>query len=796
MSLLPIDSYQHALHELLPSNHLVVEAETGSGKSTRLPVWAAKHGRVLVIEPRRIACTSLAEFLATSSGKPLGEEVGYAIKLEAKYNESTQVTFVTPGVALRWLVEDGLKTFDIVVVDEFHERRWDIDLLVAILKARSQHRLVVTSATIEGAKLAHYLNAKRITCEGRNYHVAIEHRASDSRHLPDSRNIERRVADEVKQQLEACGGDILVFLPGKKEILQTAQALNAIDGIDVCPLYASVSDGERNRALSDIPLDTPQRKTKVILATNVAETSLTIPNIALVIDSGLERRTVQRNGRTTLTLKAISQASAKQRAGRAGRVMDGKCVRLFGEHAALELVTPPEMQREELIEPMLAAACCQMRFEDLDLLDELPEKSLLKAKQTLLLMEAIDSEGKATEHGKRMYPLPIDALHADIVTRIKTKALKEAMIDLTAALSVPARLYQLPNNPEQLDALFKEEKEGCDLTLLIGVVRGKDYPHLVIDKQALFEAQGLAEQMRELFELPQLEVASRYNRVDLLKEILRLHPELAFVRRTKRREAFANGELEVMLGRENRVPDSSEALLVLDTYSLPGRGVKQTLTLATKVAPIPLQLLVEQELGKWQQGETVVEGSSDNAGQVFTTMSLIYAGRVIDTKLIEAQGQLSLKPVIDMVLKDQYLEGFARQRTQEIKHWQLYVRMGLSECCEYSPEIEVLNFVDWFAAQLEELGVSQVDELEMFDAEDIPFDGIPYWEYAEFAEKYPFHLLLADLQLDVEYLPQRKLVYVHYSSGGRKTPPKRWELPVWSGWRIQYKKASRVLDVK
>ena len=127
MSLLPIDSYEHALHELLPSNHLVVEAETGSGKSTRLPVWAAKHGRVLVIEPRRIACTSLAEFLATSSGKPLGEEVGYAIKLDAKYNESTQVTFVTPGVALRWLVEDGLKTFDIVVVDEFHERRWDID---------------------------------------------------------------------------------------------------------------------------------------------------------------------------------------------------------------------------------------------------------------------------------------------------------------------------------------------------------------------------------------------------------------------------------------------------------------------------------------------------------------------------------------------------------------------------------------------------------------------------------------------------------------------------------------------
>ncbi|UTT84935.1 DEAD/DEAH box helicase [Vibrio pelagius] len=796
MSLLPIDCYEHAFHQSLPSSHLVVEAETGSGKSTRLPVWAAKHGRVLVIEPRRIACTSLAEYLATSSGKPLGEDVGYAIKLDAKYSESTKVTFVTPGVALRWLVEDGLKTFDIVVVDEFHERRWDIDLLVAILKARSQHRLIVTSATIEGAKLAHYLDAERITCEGRNYHVSIEHRALDSRHLPDSRNIERRVADEVKQQLEACMGDILVFLPGKKEILQTAQMLHAIEEIEVCPLYASVSDSERNRALSDIPLDTPQRKTKVILATNVAETSLTIPNIALVVDSGLERRTAQRNGRTTLTLKAISRASAKQRAGRAGRVMDGQCVRLFGEHAALELVTPPEMRREELIEPMLAAACCQMTFEGLDLLDELPEKSLLKAKQALLLMEAIDEKGMATEHGQRMYPLPIDALHADIVTRIKSKALKEAMIDLTAALSVPARLYQLPNNPEHLDALFKEEREGCDIALLIGLVRGKQFPHVTVDKQALLEAQGLAEQMRELFELPQLEVASRFNRVDLLKEILRLHPELAFVRRTKRREAFANGQLEVMLGRENRVPDGSEALVVLDTYSLPGRGVKQTLTLATTVAPLPLSLLVDQELGEWKQGDTVVEEQADRSGQVYTVMSLVYAGRVIDTKQIEAQGQLSLKPVIDMVVSEQYLRGFAKQRTQEIKHWQLYVRMGLSESHEHSQEIEKLNFVDWFAAQLEELGVSQVDELEMFNAEDIPFAGIPYWEYEEFAEKYPFHLSLADLHIDVEYLPQRKLVYVHYSSGGRKTPPKRWELPVWSGWRIQYKKASRIVDVK
>lgn len=792
MSLLPIDSYQNVFHEQIANSHLVVEAETGSGKSTRLPLWASQHGRVLVVEPRRIACTSLAKYLAQQSGEKLGSKVGYAIKLESEYNEQTDVVFVTPGIALRWLSEDGLAGFDVIVVDEFHERRWDIDLLVAILKQKESHRLVITSATIEGERLAQYLDANRISCEGRTYQVAIEHRANESRTLPDIRHLEPRIAEEVNHQLIASSGDMLVFLPGKKEIVQCEQALANNPDIQVVKLHASVSDKERDLALSGRNINTEGNGLrKVILATNVAETSLTIPDIGVVIDSGLERRTVQRNGRTTLMLKAISRASAKQRAGRAGRMMDGICVRLYGEHAALELVTPPELQREELTEPMLAAACCGAPFESLSFLDPIPEKSLNSATQTLLTMEAINSDHKITEHGKKLYPLPIDALYADIVTRIKTKALKEAMVDLTAALSVPARLYQLPNNAEHLEALAQQEKEGCDLSLLIQIVRGRDYPHLEIDQQALNEAQGLAKQMREVFELPQLEVASRFQRIELLKTIVNLHPELVFVRRLKRKEAFANGVLEVVLGRQNRFPDNAQAMLVLDTHSLPGRGVKQTLTLATVTAPIPLDLIIEAELGEWEQGETRV-----NDDGVFTEMALVYAGRTITTKIVAAEGQLSLKPIVDLVLKGVQLPGFAKDRTQEIRHWQLYVKLGLDEQTQYTPEMENINFELWFIEQLEVLGVTDVSELEMFDHADIPFDGIPSWLYSEFSEKYPFALSLADLQLDVEYLPARKLIYVHYQSGSRKLSPKRWELPTWSGWRIQYKKASRIIDIK
>ncbi|MEZ9517735.1 helicase-related protein [Vibrio splendidus] len=790
MSLLPIDSYQNVFHEQIANSHLVVEAETGSGKSTRLPIWASEHGRVLVVEPRRIACTSLAKYLAQQSGEKIGDKVGYAIKLESKYNEKTDVVFVTPGIALRWLSEDGLASFDVIVVDEFHERRWDIDLLVAILRQKASHRLVITSATIEGERLAHYLGANRISCEGRTYQVAIEYRASESRVLPDVRHLEQRIAEEVNHQLIASHGDMLVFLPGKKEIVQCEQTLAKNPDIQVVKLHASVSDSERDLALSGQNSDNNYLR-KVILATNVAETSLTIPYIGVVIDSGLERRTVQRNGRTTLMLKSISRTSAKQRAGRAGRVMDGICVRLYGEHAALELVTPPELQREELTEPMLAAACCGASLENLSFLDSIPEKSLNSATQALLMMEAISADHQVTEHGKKLYPLPIDALYADIVTRIKTKALKEAMVDLTAALSVPARLYQLPNNAEHLETLAQQEKEGCDLNLLIQIVRGRDYPHLEVDQQALNEAQGLAKQMREVFELPQLEVASRYQRVELLNTIIQLHPELVFVRRLKRKEAFANGMLEVVLGRQNRFPDNAQAMLVLDTHSLPGRGVKQTLTLATTTAPIPLELIVEAELGEWEQGETRV-----NDDGVFTEMALVYAGRTITTKLVAAEGQLSLKPIVDLVLGGVQLPGFAEMRTREIKHWQLYVKLGLDEQIQYTPEIDKVNFELWFIEQLEVLGVTDMSELEMFEHEDIPFDGIPEWLYSEFSEKYPFALSLADLQLDVEYFPARKLIYVHYQSGSRKMSPKRWELPTWSGWRIQYKKASRIIDIK
>ncbi|MGR5433467.1 helicase-related protein [Vibrio owensii] len=784
MSQLPIDSLQAEFDQLVNHHHLVVEAETGSGKSTRLPLWAANHGRVLVIEPRRIACTSLAEFLAEQSGQPLGKQIGYAIKLHAHYDEKTKVVFVTPGVALRWFAEDKLASFDIVMVDEFHERRWDIDLLTAILKQEKQHRLIVTSATLESEKLANYLDAKRLRSEGRCFPVTVTHRSMDSRYLPNKKGCENDVVRTVKEALEDEEGDILVFLPGRKEITQCAQMLQSIDDVMVVKLHASVSDEERHRAL------TVQKQRKVVLATNVAETSLTIPNIRVVIDSGLERRTVQRNGRTALTLSNISKASAAQRMGRAGRVAEGACIRLFGEHAPLELVTPPELHREELVEPMLAAACCGYRLSELAFLDSVPEKSLNSALQTLQGMGAIDEQGDITEHGKKVYPLPIDALFADLVTRIQTKSEREAMIDLAAALSVPAQLYQLQGG-ESAEALAQEEPFGCDASLMIRLVRGEQLPGVNVDASVLDEAQGLAKQMREVFELPDLEVASRYKRDELTKAIATLHPELVFVRRERRRDALGNGLMEMMVGRNSRFPEKSEAALVLDSHSVPGRGVKQTLNLASVMLPVSFNLLRELELGEWQQGETIYEEEAPRA-----TMHLIYAGRTICTEYQALEGEVAVQSIVEMIEDETLLPGFAPLRKQQIQHWKIYNALGLNPEPIEKTELDGLSFATWLVEQLETLGVESVEDIELFEADDIPFEGIPDWEYQDFAEQFPLKLILAELKLDVEYFVSRKLVHVIYTEGSRKGDPKRWELPRWAGWKVQYKKASRVLDVK
>lgn len=364
------------------------------------------------------------------------------------------------------------------------------------------------------------------------------------------------------------------------------------------------------------------------------------------------------------------------------------------------------------------------------------------------------------------------------------------MIDLAAALSVPAQLYQLQGG-ESAEALAQEEPFGCDASLMIRLVRGEQLSSINFDASVLEEAQGLAKQMREVFELPDLEVASRYKRDELTKAIATLHPELVFVRRERRRDALGNGLMEMMVGRNSRFPEKSEAALVLDSHSVPGRGVKQTLNLASVMLPVSLNLLRELELGEWQQGETNYEEEAPRA-----TMHLIYAGRTICTEYQALEGEVAVQSIVEMIEDETLLPGFAPLRKQQIQHWKIYNALGLNPEPIEKTGLDGLSFATWLVEQLETLGVESVEDIELFEADDIPFEGIPDWEYQDFAEQFPLKLILAELKLDVEYFVSRKLVHVIYTEGSRKGDPKRWELPRWAGWKVQYKKASRVLDVK
>ncbi|USH01038.1 DEAD/DEAH box helicase [Grimontia kaedaensis] len=775
---LPIDSIQQDVEQILFESNLIVQADTGTGKSTRLPVWAAKTGRVLVIEPRRVACTTLAGFVAETLESEVGERVGYAIKFDYRFSDDSEVVFATPGVVLRWFSEDKLKGFDVVMIDEFHERRAETDLLAALLVKQDHHRLIVTSATLDNQRLEAYFNAKSIIANAKSYGVTTIHHARDSQHMPSGRSIEDRVKPVVEQAL-ARGGDVLVFLPGKKEISQCLSMLKLLDA-EVIPLHASVSDSDRYRALHQ------SDNQRVVLATNVAETSLTIPGIVTVVDSGMERRTHQRNGRTALALHAISKASAKQRAGRAGRISAGYCERLFGEHAPLEAFTPPELEREDLTETMLAAACCGYVLEQLPFLSNLPEKSLNTAKARLSEMGALDEQGAVTEHGKRLYPLPIDSIFAHLISRMDTKSNTEAMVDLAAVLQTPMTVWKRKGGELVLDDYRRWNALSCDVVTSIAVLRGEQPTEIIdVDELALEEARKLSASIREALELPDWEVASRFSREALLKSVLSVAPELAYVRREKRQQAFGNGFNEVTLSRDSDFPAEPQAAIVFDQFHLAGRGVKQTTSYATCMAPVSFTWLVDAGLG-----EESVSEFGEHDGVVVDVIERIYAGRVIGEYRQAAEGESLIRALATQIINGELLKGTGERLVREVKYWNLYQSL---EDAAKSTEVDVLA---WLEQALQDLGVEAIDDLELIEGDDFVFDGIPSWEFDDFAEKYPLELNLAELKLDVEYQKGKRTVVIHHAGGNRKDGPKRWELPSWSGWKVQYKKASRVIDVR
>ncbi len=413
---LPIDAVVPELTGALRVNNAaVLVAPPGAGKTTKVPLvlaaeaWA-KDRRILVLEPRRLAARAAAERMAKTLGERVGETVGLRVRFGSKVSRKTRIEIITEGIFTRLILDDPmLDGIAALLFDEFHERSLDADLGLALARdvqqgLREDLRLVVMSATIDGARVAGLLgNAPVIQSEGRAF--AVETRYAGR----DTGMIEPQMADTIARAMRAEPGSLLAFLPGAAEIRRTRTQLEGRTdaATDVVALYGALAGDEQDRAI----LPAPAGRRKIVLATSIAETSITIEGVRIVVDSGLARvpRYEPDVGVTRLETVRVSRAAADQRRGRAGRTEPGVCYRLWDEPqtAALEAFARPEILAADLSSFVLDLAAWGAEPEKLAFLDSPPRPALAEAKALLIELGAIDADGRISEEGRRLRQLPL-----------------------------------------------------------------------------------------------------------------------------------------------------------------------------------------------------------------------------------------------------------------------------------------------------------------------------------------------------------------------------------------------------
>lgn len=416
LSPLPIDPFLTQVIDALRSGrNLVLVAAPGAGKTTRVaPAIAASgvlgDGAVVMLQPRRVAARAAAERIAEERGWRVGEEVGYQVRFERRIGPRTGVRVLTEAILSRQLLSDPeLSGVGCVILDEFHERSIHCDLALALLRevqeaVRPDLRIIVMSATLDAGPVGAFLgpDTAMLQVPGRTYPVAVEH--LERRGLPWEDLLERAVVDAV----DGSEGHVLAFLPGAEEIRRMERAVRPRLSADIAvlPLHGSLPFEQQRAAI------VPSDRRKVILATNIAETSLTIDGVTTVVDSGLSRqvRFDPKRGLERLELGRISQASATQRAGRAGRTGPGRCVRLWSakEHQELAAFDPPELRRIDLASTLLTLAAWGVRDVAGFGWFEAPDSAVVERGVRLLrMLGALDERGGVTEMGRRMAGLPL-----------------------------------------------------------------------------------------------------------------------------------------------------------------------------------------------------------------------------------------------------------------------------------------------------------------------------------------------------------------------------------------------------
>ena len=454
---LPISAHADAIVEAIRSNPVVIVAgETGSGKSTQLPKLCLEAGRGLrgligCTQPRRIAARSVARRVAEELNTELGQAVGFQVRFNDRVSADSYIKFMTDGILLAEIHGDRLlDAYDTLIIDEAHERSLNIDFLLGYLKQLRQRRpdlkIVITSATIDTERFSsHFDQAPVITVEGRGYPVEV-------RYQPPEEGED--LARQVRRAVDAAGridhrGDILVFLPGEREIFQVSRELKraSLAHTEVLPLYARLPAEAQDQIFQS------HTGRRIVLATNVAETSLTVPGIRFVVDSGLARisRYAAHSRVLRLPVEPVSQASSNQRAGRCGRVGPGLCIRLFDEldFRARPDFTEPEIQRAGLVGVLLEMLALKLgQPEDFPFVDAPPRRLIAEAWLSLVELGAVDEDRRLSKIGQRLARLPVDARHGRMLIEAAERGSLPEMLVLVAALGI-ADVRERPLDQQQ-----------------------------------------------------------------------------------------------------------------------------------------------------------------------------------------------------------------------------------------------------------------------------------------------------------------------------------------------------------
>lgn len=648
MATLPIyDLDEEIVAAAQSGGRLILQAPTGSGKSTQTPQilldgGALGDGRCIVLQPRRLAARLLAKRVAEERGVPLGGEVGYQIRLDNVSSRETRILFVTEGILLRQMLADPhLRGVSALVFDEFHERHLFGDISLArALDLQHTHRpdlkIVVMSATLESTRLEKVLApCTTLTSEGRVFPVDIEHLPHDPRDEPPWELAASAVADH----LERTEGDILVFMPGAYEIQRTMReiASRVGRGFAILPLHGELPAAEQDRAVAK----TSGRK--IIVSTNVAETSLTIDGVTMVVDSGLARvaRYDPHRGINTLLIEKISRASADQRAGRAGRTAPGLCLRLWTrrdheKRAAAEL---PEIRRLDLAETVLSLKAAGVDYlASFRWIDPPEEKSLARADLLLRDLGAVDAAtGRITPTGRRMVSFPVHPRYARMFLAAERLGCVRAAA-LIAALTQSRNLLLRADKrveEERADLLGEASSDFIILLRAFAYAKAHDFRTealrpLAIHAEAARQVHKLFQQFLDIARAEGLDVTSEASGEEAVARCVLA----GFADHVARRRSGGTLVCDIVHGRRGQLARSSIAqnsrlLVGAEITEIEGRGgdAQVLISQATEIEESWLREMFPEDFQ-----ETTTPVFDDSQNRVVIRREKIFRGLVIETQ--------------------------------------------------------------------------------------------------------------------------------------------------------------------